>query len=282
MNAPARPSRPIAHDSVSRAFGAAHGYDRHAPVQHRIAQGLARRIAALDLAPAPAVFEFGCGTGFLTQALLAETALASPQARWRVTDLAPAMLARCHERLGPRANLQLSTLDAEYAEPEDGPFDLIASSLALQWFDDPLAALARMGGWLAPGGHLMVTTLGAGTFAEWRAAHTALGLEAGTPPFLDARRFAALAGAQVRVEPIVEHPGSARAFLRALKAIGAGTPRTGHRPLAPAELRAVMAQFERNPCTATYEVVTIHLARPSEPETPALRPDTQPSRPDPR
>ena len=60
----------------------------------------------------------------------------------------------------------------------------------------------------------------------------------------------------VAVDRLTEqHPG-ARDFLRALKAIGAGTPAHGHRPLTPAELRRVMARFEAGGTTITYEVVT--------------------------
>ncbi|MFD2135437.1 hypothetical protein ACFSLT_09780 [Novosphingobium resinovorum] len=52
----------------------------------------------------------------------------------------------------------------------------------MQWFDDTPAALARLSQWLAPGGHLVVTTLGPRSFQEWRAAHEAEGIAPALPP----------------------------------------------------------------------------------------------------
>ncbi len=250
-------------ERVASAFGRAKHYDAHAPVQRTVAQDLARKIAALDLPGAPHWLEFGCGTGFLTEAL-AEAGIASA-GRGLVTDLAPAMVARCQARLGTGTERRFATLDAEREDPRAKlgarHFDLIVSSLALQWFDDGPAALARMAGWLAPGGHLVVATLGAQTFREWSAAHAALGLVPGTPRFPPAEAFAALAGAQVDVALHVAPCRDARSFLRGVKAIGAGTPHPDHTPLSPAQLRAVMARFERSGPAATYEVVTIHLTK---------------------
>jgi len=251
MNAP--------RERVSRAFAAAPDYDGHARIQREVAQTLATRIAALDLPENPRVLEIGCGTGFLTQAL------AGLDGDWLVTDLAPEMLERCRNRLGESAQHRFAVLDGEYGTPESGPFDLICSSLAVQWFDDTPAALARMGGWLAPGGHLMVTTLGPGSFAEWRTAHQAEGLEPGTPRFADIAAFGDLVHA---VEHPVEHHADPLAFLHALKAIGAQTAEAGHRPLSPGQLHRVMARFAQsgcpqNGCKVTYEVVTCHLHRES-------------------
>ncbi|WP_334181756.1 methyltransferase domain-containing protein [Novosphingobium sp.] len=248
MNAP--------RERVSRAFAAAPDYDGHARIQREVAQALAARIAALDLPDKPRVLEIGCGTGFLTQAL------AGLGGDWLVTDLSPEMLERCRSRLGDSAQHRFAVLDGEYGKPEDGPFDLICSSLAVQWFDDAPAALSRMAEWLAPGGHLMVTTLGPNSFAEWRAAHEAEGLEPGTPRFAGVAAF----GDHVHaVENLVEHHANPLAFLHALKAIGAQTAEASHRPLSPGQLRRVMARFAQSGCNVTYEVVTCHLHRESSP-----------------
>lgn len=244
MNAP--------RERISRAFAAAPDYDGHARIQREVAQTLAARIVALDLPRTPRVLEIGCGTGFLTQAL------ALLGGDWLVTDLSPEMLERCRDRLGDSEQHRFAVLDGEYGMPEGGPFDLICSSLAVQWFDDTPAALARMVGWLSPGGHLMVTTLGPGSFAEWRAAHEAEGLEPGTPRFASIAAFGDLVHA---VEYPVEHHADPLAFLHALKAIGAQTAKAGHRPLSPGQLRRVMARFAQSGCNVTYEVVTCHLHR---------------------
>lgn len=248
----------VPRDQIARAFSGAHGYEAHAPVQREVARALATRIAALDLPCDFRGLEIGCGTGFLTRELQA----AHVTGDWLVTDLSPAMVARCRAALGESARHRFAALDGETGTPEGGPFDLLCSSLALQWFADAPAALARMAGWLAPGGHLVVTTLGPETFAEWRAAHEALGLVPGTPAFLPPEAYTQIPGADVTVTRHVQRSADARAFLRSVKAIGAGTAHGAHTPLTPTQLREVMAQFDINGSTATYEVVTIHLTRP--------------------
>lgn len=251
---------------IGRSFGAAHDYDRHARVQRDVAQALAQRIMAQALPPCPRVLEIGCGTGFLTQAL-AERGLGG---EWLVTDLSPAMVERCRTAMTAHAapRLRFAALDGEYGQPDvDTRFDLICSSMAMQWFDDLERAIARMAGWLAPGGVLAFTTLAEGTFAEWRAAHAAEGLAAGTLGLPDARQLAAMHPAlQIAphgVERHVETHASARDFLRALKAIGARTAASSHQPLPAAAMRRVMRRFEADGCRATYEVVTCLYRAPA-------------------
>ena len=237
---------------IERRFSAARDYDSHARVQKIVAQQLAERIAALDLPAAPRVLEIGCGTGFLTEALLAQ----GLGGDWLITDISPQMVERCRLRVGEASNRRFAVLDGEYGAL-DGQFDLICSSLAMQWFDDQPAAFARMGGWLAPGGHCMVTTLGAGSFAEWRAAHAIEGLEPGTPRFLSAQELPAQT-----TDHYLDAHATALDFMRSLKAIGAQTAAPPHRPLPPGTLRRVMRHFEAGGCAVSYEVLTCHYRRP--------------------
>jgi malonyl-CoA O-methyltransferase len=245
---------------IEQAFSAASGYDRHARVQRPVARRLAARIAALPLPAAPRVLEIGCGTGFLTEALIDHRIGGD----WLITDISPEMLERTRRRVGDGAGRRFAVLDGEYGEP-GGPFDLICSSLVMQWFDDHEAALARMLRWLAPGGHCVFATLGAQSFAEWRAAHEAEGVSPGTPRFPSAVELSAmLPGAQAaahRVERYRERHDSALAFLRALKAIGAHTAARRHRPLPASALRRVMRRFENHGAAVSYEVVTCHYRR---------------------
>lgn len=246
----------VPRERVRRAFAAAPDYDGHARVQREVAEALAARIATLDLPESPRVLEIGCGTGFLTEAL-GNVGIGGD---WLVTDLAPEMLERCRARLGDSAHRHFAVLDGEYGAPEGGPFDLICSSLAVQWFDDAPAALAGMARWLAPGGHLIVTTLGPGSFAEWRAAHVAEGLSAGTPAFAPVEAFQECA---VTVQNHVERHEDPMAFLRGLKAIGAQAADADHRPLTPGQLRRTLGRFAQSGCEVTYEVVTCHVCRAS-------------------
>ncbi|MGF7155960.1 methyltransferase domain-containing protein [Novosphingobium gossypii] len=245
---------------IRSAFAAAPDYAGNARIQREVAGNLAARIAALDLPPAPRVLEIGCGTGFLTTALMAQ----GIGGDWLVTDIAPEMVDRCRAALPPAddsRSLRFTTLDGEHGAPFGAPFDLICSSLAVQWFDDTPAALARLAQWLAPGGHLAVTTLGPRSFGQWRAAHEAEGVVPGTPHFTPVEAFETLSPETLIVEDMIERHADPRSFLRAVKAIGAGTSAPDHRPLSPARLRAVMARFAQSGCEVTYEVVTCHLRR---------------------
>lgn len=248
-------------ETVAAAFDRARSYDAHAQVQRRVAEDLADRIAALPLVQRLGgevrLLEIGCGTGFLTEALR-QHGLGGD---WLVTDVAPAMLERCRQRMGA-AGHDFALLDGEDPAALSGErFDLVCSSLAFQWFADPLASAAGWARRLRPGGALAFTTLVEGTFAEWAEAHAAFGLASGVHAYPDAallhQRVAACPGAELSIDTYREHHRDARHFLRALKAIGAGTPAAGHRALTPRELRAVMARFEGLGAVATYRVARV-------------------------
>jgi malonyl-CoA O-methyltransferase len=236
---------------IEQAFSAAADYDRHARVQRLAARRLAARIADLPLPTSPRILEIGCGTGFLTEALI-ERGIGGETL---ITDISPEMVERCRARLGEVAGRSFAVLDGEYGDP-NGQFDLVCSSLAMQWFDDQPTAFARTQRWLASGGHSIATTLGAGSFVEWRAAHAAEQVEAGILDFLPAERLPAS-----QVELHVERHDSALDFLRALKAIGAHTAPLRHRPLPPSALRRVMNRFEAAGTAVSYEIVTCHYCR---------------------
>lgn len=234
--------------SIIRAFDGAAHYDRFAVIQRTVARDLARHIRALPLKPRASILEIGCGTGFLGAALVDHL----PGARWCMTDISPAMVARAGARFADRPDISLAVMDGS-APDRNGPFDLICSSLAMQWFDDLPAAIARLRALLAPDGCLIFTTLAAGSFAEWRAAHGELA--AGTPDYPGTDALAAM-GLAVHTRTYMQYHADGRAFLRGLKAIGAHVPRPGHRPLGTARLRDVLRRFEAGGATARYVVAT--------------------------
>ena len=238
---------------LRRAFDAAAStYDAAAPLQRTVAGRLAEKIAALPLPPRPRILEIGCGTGFLTAALRARL----PGADWLVTDLSPRMLDACRARIGTSDGLAFRVMDGERPDLEDGRFDLVCSSLAVQWFADLDGALDALSGLVAPGGWLAFSTLAEGTLAEWRQAHADLGLECGAPVQPTAATLAGMLGPRGRIETetVVQAHADARAFLDDLKAIGAASSAPGHRPLASGDLKAVMRRFDEAGAAVRYEV----------------------------
>ncbi|KRC85605.1 Malonyl-[acyl-carrier protein] O-methyltransferase [compost metagenome] len=239
---------------VGARFGAAASrYEDHAAIQRIAAERLASDIALLPLPRVPRILEIGCGTGLLTQAVARRLGPAD----WTVTDISPAMLAAARRGPAPPGSVRYQVLDGEHPGALAGGYDLICSSLAVQWFADLNTGLARLAALLAPGGHLAVATLAAGTFGEWQAAHVAAGLAAATPPYPPAGAIRPaminLAGG-VRSERLIQNHPDGLHFLKGLKGIGATTPAPGRPPLGAAALRRVLAEFDEHGATVTYHL----------------------------
>lgn len=239
---------------VAAAFGrAADRYEAEDVVQRQAALSLGAAIVTHGVRPGCSVLEIGCGTGRLTGALVglgAQLHVAS--------DVAPAMVRACWER-----HPWVVPLCMEGERPAiPGPFDLICASFVLQWIEQPAAAILHWKELLAPGGLLALATLGPGTFASFRAACLAEGVAAPTPNFPAAEELLAGWRGDCRVNRRIRtvHYPSGLVFLRSLKAVGAGTPRVGHRPLSAGRLRRVAARLDGPQGTvAEYEIVELLL-----------------------
>lgn len=246
--------RAVAH----RFAAAAPRYDASARVQARIAATMAERLAAFDLPNGARVLEIGCGTGLLTAAALARLPCIG---HWLATDIAPGMVAACRGRLSVDPRLSVAAMDGE-GPATTGPFDLICSTLALQWFPDAGAALARWRGLLRPGGRLCIATLGVDTFAEWRAALATAGAAGAGPAYPDAATLSRWLGPDGRVErqDFVEHHADARHFLLSLRGIGADYAPTR---LPASTLRRAMRSLDAaKPVDITYDVRWLTLRIP--------------------
>jgi malonyl-CoA O-methyltransferase len=240
-------------------------YDRHAQVQREMAVRLL--LECRDAIPqARRILEVGCGTGCLTRRLRR----GNPEALIVALDLDPTLLFRSRQRLGPDPRVLLVAADGE--DFAGGPFDLIISNAAFQWFARPRETVAAYRRLLTPGGWLAFATLGPATFRElaaaWAAAARDLGR--GAPPTLAAQLFQgeadwgetlAAAGFPavrlLREEWRKSHP-TVPDFLRGLRATGATNPTPG--PLSPPLFRRLTDAYrsafgENGSIPVTYEVI---------------------------
>ncbi len=250
--------------SIARRFAAASDrYDSASPIQRESAAALAALLTERDWPPAPRILEIGCGTGHLTQALYPHF----PGAFWIASDIAPAMAARLRDRW-PSDSVPPSLLAMDGETPAlSGAFDLILGNLVVQWFLDPAESLARLAGFLAPGGCLAFATLGRETLREWKAAHRALGLAASAWDYPDFEGWRRICPPALRLvaggtHPAIAHHEDARGFIDSLRAIGADQPGPEKPRAKPGDLRRVMAALDRQkPIPMTYEIVTMLLVK---------------------
>jgi malonyl-CoA O-methyltransferase len=132
---------------VNQSFSrAASSYHDHADVQRQVVNRLVAKIDALQLASVEQVLEVGCGTGLLTQALDQRL----PRARWLITDISEAMLDACRVQLPEARRKRFACMDGEWLASA-ATFDLVCSSLAVQWFAQPRQSLPRLAQLVRPG-----------------------------------------------------------------------------------------------------------------------------------
>ncbi|MBC8014525.1 MAG: malonyl-ACP O-methyltransferase BioC [Sporomusaceae bacterium] len=152
---------------VCRHFGKmSKSYDNYAVVQKEMASSL--QLLARETGTFHRILEIGCGTGFFTK-LLAEL---YPHSHIIATDISPGMLSTAKNNLSAFTNISYQLEDGENLQLS-GPFDLIISNAAFQWFHDYHQAFRQFYNYLRPGGYLLYATLGSNTFCELHTSFTA-------------------------------------------------------------------------------------------------------------
>jgi len=250
--------------AVARAFDRASGsYDAAAALQERVRNELVTRLDELKVSP-KSILDLGAGTGHGSRALKRRF----PGSLVVAADIAPGMLERARQQSRWLRRFSRVRADAYSLPFVDGSFDLVFSSLMLQWCDDLDAVFAEIARVLRPGGLLLFSTFGPGTLAELRDAW----LESGDARnhvnhFFDphalgsALMHAGLGEPVLDVDRIVLGYPDAMTLMRELKAIGAhnvtrGRARglTGRTRLA-AMIRAYEALRRDGKLPATWEVI---------------------------
>ncbi|MEQ8496455.1 MAG: methyltransferase domain-containing protein, partial [Gammaproteobacteria bacterium] len=186
-------------------------------------------------------------------------------------DLAAAMLrtSRTHERRW-FSRQQFVCADAERLPFATDSFDLIVSSLSLQWCEDLPAVFEGARRCLTEGGLFLFSTLGPDTLQELRAANAAVDGAPRVNRFIDMHIIGDVLGVAGFADPVMEAEhitmeyDDVMTLLRDLKGIGATNAQATRERgmLARGRLAALIAAYERfrldGVLPATYEVVYGH------------------------
>lgn len=252
-----------ARQAFSRAAAT---YDQAAVLQREIGQRLLARLDYVKLQP-KRVLDIGCGTGQQTADLLQRY----PQAQVIGLDFALPMVQRTQQRGRWWRHPQGICADLEQLPLAAQSIDLIVSSAALQWCDDPQVAFMEMQRVLRPGGLVMFTTFGPDTLCELRQAWAQIDTQPHVHAFLDMHEYGdALVRARF-ADPVLDcetltltYP-RVRDLLAELKTLGAtnADPQrnrglTGRAHLAALSQAYAAYQQPDGTFPATYEVVYGH------------------------
>lgn len=160
-------------DRIRSAFDrAAPYYEESAVLQREVTERLLERLQYIKVRP-ERVLDLGAGTGTGTRGLRRQY----PEAELVALDCSPAMLGELESRAGFRERWRGRTLtvcaDAHALPFPDHAFELVFSSLTLQWCENPGRVFQEIFRVLKPGGALLFSTLGPDTLRELRASWTA-------------------------------------------------------------------------------------------------------------
>ncbi len=151
---------------IAESFGqAAKSYDKYASLQREVADNLLGRMES-DKAVVR-VLDLGSGTGYCTEKLSHKY----PEAEIISLDLAEAMLSFAKQQ---KASLETQQKyicgDAENLPFMDNSFDLVYSSLAIQWCQNYSKLFSELQRVLVPSGKIFIATFGPGTLKELEKA----------------------------------------------------------------------------------------------------------------
>lgn len=157
----------MATDGTSAPEGFTKGAETYdEAVRHNIS-GSDRLIMSLPEGDYRTVLDVGCGTGWTSAAMARRFGVE----RIVGVDASAGMLERFGAKLGsefPGVNVELRNEDVLAMGVPDGAFDAVICAMALHWFPDKPAAVARMGRALRPGGVMGILTAGRGGEEAWR------------------------------------------------------------------------------------------------------------------
>lgn len=186
--------------AVKRAFNrSASDYDRCAVLQAEVQRRLIERLDYLKVEP-QWVLDLGCGTG---QAI---TALGRKYRSAKVVglDLAEAMLHQASKQYRLFQRKRLINADLEKLPFQDDSFDLVFSSLALQWSNDLRGAFRELKRVVRSGGVVMFSTLGVNSLHELRSSWSSIDPSPRVHQFMDMHDVGDVMLAAGLLQPVVD------------------------------------------------------------------------------
>ena len=258
-------------------------YDEAAVLQRKVVDNLFERLDSITLTP-EIILDIGSGTGYCARGL-GQTFKKSTVIN---LDIAFGMLRHSQKQQGLFSRLkgvltgsklgsqQFLCSDAESLALQDDSVDLVFSSLAFQWSNDPDKLFQECYRVLKPGGLLMFSTLGPDTLKELRKSWAHADNKTHVSPFIDMHDIgdallrSGLTNPVMEAENITVTYDTVAVLMRDLKQIGSRNATAGrNRGLtgkkAMNNMKQAYEEYRRDgSLPASYEVVYGHAWVPEK------------------
>ena len=231
-------------------------YDRYCRIQEWAATELLRDPS---LGSFSRILDIGCGTGNLTQRLRERY----PAAHIQAIDLCPNMITLAREK-SAGLGIDFRVGDAEIGDL-GGPYDLIASNAALQWFRDFEQTIKHCLSHLEARGVLLFSMFGPATYRELATTLAAVlgdDVTVSAAAFADGERVTACLQAcvghvQVRQETVTHSYPSLMALLKTIKYSGTQGQGLAGRALNRQQIQALECHYHERygAIVATYQIL---------------------------
>lgn len=258
---------------------AAESYDQFAVLQNEVSRRLLEKLDIVKIKP-QLILDAGSGTGMAIPALYERY----KKAQLVALDLSENMLNKCAQQGRLFRSPHLVCADIEQLPFEDNVFELVFSSLSLQWCNDLNAALVEAKRVLKPGGLFVFTTFGPDTLKElrhsWKKADDAGSANRHVNQFIDMHDIGDALLHDGYAEPVMEAEiltvtyDTVDLLMHDLKAIGASVTaneNSSEKGLGgKADLKRVRENYEQFRCDgllpASYEIIYGHAWKPQPEE----------------
>ncbi|WP_196140279.1 malonyl-ACP O-methyltransferase BioC [Aliikangiella sp. G2MR2-5] len=166
---------------IAKAFSdAAEQYDDFAFLQKEVADRTFERLGYMRIKP-KAILDVGCGTGYCSRYLRDSF----KRAKVTGVDIAPGMIAKASQQQSLFRKIDYQVADVDSLPFKDNQFDLVFSSLTIQWLPDLKKTFTELHRVLKPGGLLIFSTLGPDTLTELKQSWQQVDSDIHVNSFLD-------------------------------------------------------------------------------------------------